>query len=448
MASVFDSPAQINTIYDLKGSLIGRSATEKERASGGVLKDNDLIFDERKLHLGVKKTQFVAQLEKDAMFLASLNIMDYSLLVGIHDRQKRHTNVGHDNSVSNHFNNTKVFQSMVDGTASILSQQNVNMITNANSTPTNVTGRSNTPFRRSIHVNGTLDGKQNCQTSNLADSSINKDFLLTEENQNSCTDLSHKSSDSPTRKQVRKISSSSVKLIENDVDTTLSSISPKRLFDNGLLNDDSIFQAVLPDQQDIKTHSSLFVDEYPVRLKKTFSRGQDGLMISADKTPNYTHHIHQHVAHNTQHHSHAHHKQHIHQYIDIHRRRSSSSSHDNDQSGVDIATTVDRRGSGNSVLTTGSEVLFGHYVVRDDGENEMFDHEEGEDDDEDNFDPYDGESCDEDDEFDDCIDDGDSDCNFDDSITLKVNVDTRETLKGNESELTFTREIVREDGIV
>lgn len=89
MTSVFDTPAQINTIYDLKGSLIGRSATQRERESGGVLKDNDLIEDKCKLHLGAKKAAFMAQLEKDALFLAKLNIMDYSLLVGIHKRSLR-----------------------------------------------------------------------------------------------------------------------------------------------------------------------------------------------------------------------------------------------------------------------------------------------------------------------------------------------------------------------
>jgi hypothetical protein len=89
MTSVFDSPAKIHSIYDLKGSLIGRSATEKERETGGVLKDMDLIKDQRKLHLGVKKSAFMKQLHHDAAFLASLHIMDYSLLVGIHDRHTR-----------------------------------------------------------------------------------------------------------------------------------------------------------------------------------------------------------------------------------------------------------------------------------------------------------------------------------------------------------------------
>lgn len=89
MGSVFDTPAQINKIYDLKGSLVGRNATAHERESGGVLKDNDLIQDHVKLQLGSKKESFLQQIEKDATFLSELNIMDYSLLVGIHHRSSR-----------------------------------------------------------------------------------------------------------------------------------------------------------------------------------------------------------------------------------------------------------------------------------------------------------------------------------------------------------------------
>ena len=89
MTSVFDTPEQIHTIYDLKGSTIGRSATEREKASGGVLKDLDLLEDDRKFHLGNKKKAFLDQLEKDAKFLATLGIMDYSLLLGVHHRDRR-----------------------------------------------------------------------------------------------------------------------------------------------------------------------------------------------------------------------------------------------------------------------------------------------------------------------------------------------------------------------
>ena len=52
MGSVFDTPVQIHKIYDLKGSLIGRKASEKERSSGGVLKDQDLLDDHFVFRLG------------------------------------------------------------------------------------------------------------------------------------------------------------------------------------------------------------------------------------------------------------------------------------------------------------------------------------------------------------------------------------------------------------
>lgn len=42
-----------------------------------------------KIKLGEKKRALIQQLEKDTQFLAKLNIMDYSLIVGIHDRASR-----------------------------------------------------------------------------------------------------------------------------------------------------------------------------------------------------------------------------------------------------------------------------------------------------------------------------------------------------------------------
>jgi len=97
MTSVFDTPQKIHTIYDLKGSTIGREATEKERESGGVLKDMDLLKSKRKLHFGTKKEMIIRQLDNDSAFLSSLNIMDYSLLVGIHDRNLREDELDHSN---------------------------------------------------------------------------------------------------------------------------------------------------------------------------------------------------------------------------------------------------------------------------------------------------------------------------------------------------------------
>jgi hypothetical protein len=91
MASVFDTPEKIHTIYDLKGSLIGRKVKDKEREAnpGAVLKDINFLEDQVKIKLGPKKDAFIHQLKQDAEFLADLNIMDYSLLLGIHYRNLR-----------------------------------------------------------------------------------------------------------------------------------------------------------------------------------------------------------------------------------------------------------------------------------------------------------------------------------------------------------------------
>ncbi|CAH0485468.1 unnamed protein product [Peronospora farinosa] len=88
MASVFDTPLEIHARYDLKGSRIGRhaSAKEHERGNAGVLKDNDLLDKGFHLQMSVaQRTMFLIQLRKDVDFLKRMKIMDYSLLVGVHD---------------------------------------------------------------------------------------------------------------------------------------------------------------------------------------------------------------------------------------------------------------------------------------------------------------------------------------------------------------------------
>ncbi|CAH0473263.1 unnamed protein product [Peronospora belbahrii] len=88
MASVFDTPLEIHARYDLKGSRIGRHASvkEHERGSAGVLKDNDLLDKGFHLQMGAaQRAIFLAQLRKDVEFLKRMKIMDYSLLVGVHD---------------------------------------------------------------------------------------------------------------------------------------------------------------------------------------------------------------------------------------------------------------------------------------------------------------------------------------------------------------------------
>ena len=86
MSSVFDTTKEINIKYDLKGSTIGRLTSPEACKEGAVQKDLNLIQSGRKIRLGPENIDiFYETLKSDVMFLRDLNIMDYSLLLGIHD---------------------------------------------------------------------------------------------------------------------------------------------------------------------------------------------------------------------------------------------------------------------------------------------------------------------------------------------------------------------------
>eukprot|EP01006_Ploeotia_vitrea_P038174 TRINITY_DN66218_c13_g2_i1.p1 TRINITY_DN66218_c13_g2~~TRINITY_DN66218_c13_g2_i1.p1 ORF type:complete len:571 (-),score=303.10 TRINITY_DN66218_c13_g2_i1:220-1932(-) len=95
-ASVFGTDKYIHKVFDLKGSLHGRKATEAEIKRGNpVYKDKDFLRQDIKIRVGPARAKLLkAQLAADADFLCQLNIMDYSLLLGIHYRDqpvpKRH----------------------------------------------------------------------------------------------------------------------------------------------------------------------------------------------------------------------------------------------------------------------------------------------------------------------------------------------------------------------
>lgn len=97
MGSVFASDLPVHSIYDLKGSKIGRSASAKDKTSAScIFKDNDFVEQGIRLHVGAsKKAKLITQLKRDVTFLQSFQVMDYSLLVGIHycdrhDEQEKH----------------------------------------------------------------------------------------------------------------------------------------------------------------------------------------------------------------------------------------------------------------------------------------------------------------------------------------------------------------------
>ncbi|KAI8827089.1 uncharacterized protein EV422DRAFT_491372 [Fimicolochytrium jonesii] len=94
MLNVFPPNKDIHEMYDLKGSRVGREFPEELAKDDprAVLKDINWLNRKRKLELGPTKAKiFIEQLEKDMKFLARHKIMDYSLLIGIHDMKRGNT---------------------------------------------------------------------------------------------------------------------------------------------------------------------------------------------------------------------------------------------------------------------------------------------------------------------------------------------------------------------
>jgi 1-phosphatidylinositol-4-phosphate 5-kinase len=88
MNNLFPPHRDIHRTFDLKGSTIGRDFKEDDLEKNPRATLKDLNWLRRNLHLEfgpTKKDAFVTQMQKDVALLQRLKIMDYSLLVGIHD---------------------------------------------------------------------------------------------------------------------------------------------------------------------------------------------------------------------------------------------------------------------------------------------------------------------------------------------------------------------------
>lgn len=92
--NVFSSQNKIHKLFDLKGSTVGRSTEEKDKKEGVPLKDldfKDRVFLSKVFpHSSTSRFQLdhdavLAALSRDALFLSMNNVMDYSLLLGIHE---------------------------------------------------------------------------------------------------------------------------------------------------------------------------------------------------------------------------------------------------------------------------------------------------------------------------------------------------------------------------
>lgn len=88
MNNLFPPHRDIHQMFDLKGSTIGRDFKEEDLEQNPRATLKDLNWLRRNYHFEFgpeKKKIFVEQLKNDVALLQRLKIMDYSLLVGIHD---------------------------------------------------------------------------------------------------------------------------------------------------------------------------------------------------------------------------------------------------------------------------------------------------------------------------------------------------------------------------
>ncbi|KAL6078191.1 Phosphatidylinositol-4-phosphate 5-kinase [Balamuthia mandrillaris] len=90
MGNIFAQNLEISYRFDLKGSSVGRVTPEEKIKNDPnvVMKDQDFDRLNKKIYLGPdKEALFIDQVTKDVDLLERLGIMDYSLLLGIHDRR-------------------------------------------------------------------------------------------------------------------------------------------------------------------------------------------------------------------------------------------------------------------------------------------------------------------------------------------------------------------------
>ncbi|XP_028654481.1 phosphatidylinositol 5-phosphate 4-kinase type-2 gamma [Erpetoichthys calabaricus] len=87
MRNMFSHRLTVHRKYDLKGSLVSREASDKEKGKDlPTLKDVDFRNMSQKVYVTEEqKAKFMEKLSRDVEFLVHLKIMDYSLLLGIHD---------------------------------------------------------------------------------------------------------------------------------------------------------------------------------------------------------------------------------------------------------------------------------------------------------------------------------------------------------------------------
>ncbi|KAL1115556.1 hypothetical protein AAG570_005846 [Ranatra chinensis] len=87
MRNVFSNHLTTHRKFDLKGSTVDREASDREKEKDlPTFKDNDFVKEGTKIYIGDEaKEKLIETLNADVEFLTRLHLMDYSLLLGIHD---------------------------------------------------------------------------------------------------------------------------------------------------------------------------------------------------------------------------------------------------------------------------------------------------------------------------------------------------------------------------
>ncbi|XP_031423603.1 phosphatidylinositol 5-phosphate 4-kinase type-2 gamma-like isoform X2 [Clupea harengus] len=87
MRNMFSHRLMVHRKYDLKGSLVSREASDKEKGKElPTYKDVDFRNNMQKVFVSKEqKEKMMEKLNRDVEFLVRLRIMDYSMLLGIHD---------------------------------------------------------------------------------------------------------------------------------------------------------------------------------------------------------------------------------------------------------------------------------------------------------------------------------------------------------------------------
>ncbi|GJQ79920.1 hypothetical protein Trydic_g18364 [Trypoxylus dichotomus] len=88
--NVFSNHLSTHRKFDLKGSTVDREASEKELEKDlPTYKDNDFVKQKLKVYIGDEaRAKLMDTLTADVEFLTKLHLMDYSLLLGIHEVER------------------------------------------------------------------------------------------------------------------------------------------------------------------------------------------------------------------------------------------------------------------------------------------------------------------------------------------------------------------------